>query len=127
MSEQESRMSRWLLRLARLPRLGRIILIGVIAILFGLFVLQVATLLAGDMALYDMATAQNMFLISGAAGLAAYVVGWVCLVGFEREAQPQLKRRAVYYVLFGLLVAVALGIWLLVSVAIAMLPPQIPL
>ncbi len=114
-------------RLGGLPRLARIILCAVIAVLSAALFSQLATLAVGAPALRDRQAATLIFALSAVVGLATYIIGWWGLLGFDDEAEPHLGRRAVYFVFFGVLVGLALLVWLLISVVIAALPPQIPI
>ena len=123
----KSRLDNWTARLTRVPRLVRMVLNGLIALLLGAMLALLLSLLVGEAALTDADTALFIFSVAMIGGLIAYVIGYWSLLGFEREAHPRLTRRAMYYVLVGGFTALILLIWLLISLIITALPPEIPL
>ncbi len=127
MAEQPSRMAQWAARLSRLPRLARMLLTVVISLILAAVVSMVLVLLTGGAAFSDLNAATLVLVIAAGTGLGAYVLGYWVLVGFNREAHPALSARAVNYVIVGGLAGLAMLIWLLISLIIALLPPEIPL
>ena len=112
-------------RRARRHRLATGLLL--VAALLAVGLAQLLTLLIGDAALYDLTTANTVFIAAGVAGFVGYVWGWWALIGFDREPGAMLGRRAVYFLMVGVVILVALLIWLVINLIIAALPPQIPL
>ncbi len=128
MSRQElSRMEVWGTRLSGWPRLVRVILCAVIALLLAVFASQLTVLLLGPAALYDLDTATLAFVISVVVGVITYAVGWWMLVGFGDNPEPSSASRAAGFVVFGVLIAVVLVIWFLISAVITALPPEVPI
>lgn len=125
--QHESRLDTWLARLERVPRLARMLLNGLIALLMAALLALLISLLVGEAAFTQADTALFVFGVAMGAGLIAYVVGYWNLLGFDREANPRLNRRALYYVLAGAFTALILLIWLVISLIITALPPEIPL
>ena len=125
--QANTRMDIWTARLQGLPRGVRMLLAAIIALLSGGLVSQLAGLLMGPEAMIEPASATLALLIAGGAGIVVYIVGWWSLIGFGGEPDLPLGRRAVYFALFGALVLLALVIWLVISLVIAALPPQIPI
>lgn len=127
MAEQPSRTALWADRLSRWPRLARVLLTVVIALTLAAAVSMLLLLLIGNAALQNMDAAMLVLAVAVGTGLVAYVLGYWFLVGFNREAHPTLGARAVNYVIVGGLAGLALLIWLVISLVIALLPPEIPL
>ena len=124
---RESRLDNWTGRLERMPRLARMLLNGLIALMLAALTALLISLLVGEAAFTEADTALFVFGVAMGVGLVAYVVGYWNLLGFDREAHPHLTRRAVYYVLTGVFTALILLIWLIISLIITSLPPEIPL
>jgi hypothetical protein len=124
---RESRLDTWLARLERVPRLARMLLNGLIALLMAALLALLLSLLLGEAAFTEANTALFLFGVAMGGGLVAYVIGYWNLLGFDREANPRLTRRALYYVLAGAFTALILIIWLVISLIITALPPEIPL
>ncbi len=131
MSQQEAKPSRmvlWVARLSRWPRGLRMALCAVIALLTVALVVQIVTLIAGGPAeQFEASTASTILLLAAGAGLVVYMVGWWSLIGFSGDPHPVLGTRAANFLLFGLLVTLALLVWALISTIIAFLPPEIPI
>ena len=124
---RESRLDNWTGRLERMPRLARMLLNGLIALMLAALTALLISLLVGEAAFTEADTALFVFGVAMGVGLVAYVVGYLNLLGFDREAHPHLTRRAMYYVLTGVFTALILLIWLIISLIITSLPPEIPL
>lgn len=128
MSEHEvSRAEGWAARLSGLPRFARMLLSALVALIVTAFTAQLLTTVMGAAALTEQGAATVAYGISGGAGLLSYIAGWWTLLGFGDDPQAPVRQRGVYFLLFGLVVLVALVVWVLFGTVLALLPPEVPI
>ncbi len=128
MSQQvDTRIDTWAGQIAGLPRIVRMLIAGVIALLSAGLASQIGSLVLGPSTMTNVNSATTLLLLAGAGGLVAYIVGWWLLIGFSGEPHLPPSRRAVYFLVYGVLAVAAVVIWLVISFVFASLPPEIPI
>lgn len=123
----KARVAAWAMRLSGWPRVVRILICGAIALLSAVVTSQLVAAFMNFAVLQDASAANTLLFISIGAGFVAYMIGWWLLVGFDREQHPELGSGAVFFVIYGILIAVILIGWILVRTLVAYLPPEIPI
>jgi len=107
-------MDWWGMRLVRLPRALRMVACVVVAVLSAWVFSQTMLLLAGQAIVADSLLTNLSFLIAVVGGTAVYGVGWWSLVGFTRERYGPGRRRAAFFMIFGVVVFLVSLVWLVV-------------